>query len=381
MAKARKASGEYVEIATEAGKQTAFIPYGLPPSLNLTRLQVALQDAAWVLGGANDLRKQMPETENFIAAYSYREAQFSSQIEGTRTDFAELFTSPRKVDDDLIETRNCLNAMISGVESIKSGRLPICNRLLRNSHATLMRDSKRGRNRQPGAFRRAQNYISAASRTIYVPPPANKVVFCMRQLEKFINCRSKKLPSLLKIGLAHAQFETIHPFLDGNGRLGRLLIIFMLVGEKLLEAPSIAPSLYLKGNKDRYYRLLQRVRTHSAWEDWLIFFLKAIETASKELTRDAASLKKLFSKDEGKIKDRLEGRRAVLAVFECFKRRPYLSVKDITEEDRSLSYPTANHSCKCLQELGIIMEKTARARNRVFAYPAYFKVLARGSDD
>lgn len=382
MAITRKISGDYVAISTDIGKRQAFIPHNLPPSLDLERLMVPLQAATLALGKVRDLAEHMPESSNFISAYIFREVQFSSQIEGTRTSFAELFTDSPKPGDDGTETLNYVRAMHKGVAAIKSGKgLPLCNRLLRNSHKILMAESKRGRSSAPGTFRRQQNHINAAGRVVYFPPPAGKIAAVMGELEKFIHSRSRKMPSLLKVGLAHAQFETIHPFLDGNGRIGRLLIIFMLVSNGILAEPSIAPSLYLKKNKKRYYELLQKVRTNSAWENWLIFFLKAIEESAKELSKDATRLKKLFGEDEIKIEKSASRSRLAPLVFNYFKKRPFLSVNDIVNMSDSIPFASANYACKWLRERKIIDLHNARARNRIFFYPAYFKILSRDGDE
>lgn len=372
-----KPSGQYIEINTEIGPKRAFMPAPLPPQLNLEKLISPLTSAYHALGAVSPIDERIPEAEVFTGAYAIREIQFSSQIEGTKTSFSELITGRAKFPhDDFSETYNYIRVLESAASELRDKKgLPLCGRLLRRAHKNMMKDSKRGRTAAPGAFRKQQNHIAAAGRAIYFPPPSPKVAGCIGDLEKFIHGRSRNLDPLLKIGLAHVQFESIHPFLDGNGRIGRLLIMLMLISEGILSRPSIAPSLYLKTHKKKYYELLQRVRTHSAWEDWLAFFLKALEAAAKQFTRDASRAHSIFGNDERRI-EQLGGRsKTPLLVFRCFKQKPLLSVRDIMSINKSISFNSANNGCKLLQKMKIIRPHGSQKRNRIFGYGAYLKII------
>src|SRR5579863_7325651 len=300
--------GTYVSttIANETVK--AFVPSPLPPDppVDLSGLYQQLDRANQALGRLDGLTTLLPDARLFLYLYVRKEALLSSQIEGTKSSFSDLLlfeneAVPGVPIDDVEEVSNYVAAMQHGLRRIKGG-FPLSLRLIREIHAILLRGG-RGANKTPGEFRRSQNWIggSRPGNAAFVPPPPELVQECLGQFELFLHETQSGLPLLIKAGLIHVQFETIHPFLDGNGRLGRLLITFMLCEKGVLRDPILYPSLYLKSNRNQYYDLLQRVRTEGAWENWLAFFIQGVAVAAQEAAETAERTLKLFAKDKDKI--------------------------------------------------------------------------------
>ncbi len=261
--------------------------------------------------------------------------------------------------------------------------LPVSTRLIREIHERLMRDV-RGANLQPGELRQSQNWIGPAGATLsnasFVPPPAHAVPEALSDLERFVHSKDT-LPALVRIGLAHAQFETIHPFLDGNGRVGRLLITFLLCEQTILQSPVLYLSHYLKAHRAEYYERLQKIRTEGDWEPWLKFFLRGVAAVSGEATETARSILRLREADSRKIIDNL-GRVAgngLIVHAELF-RFPLISVKAVSELI-GVSFPSANRLMERLVELGILGEVTGNARNRVFGYTSYVRLFSTSDEE
>ena len=281
--------------------------------------------------------------------------------------------------DDVEEVSSHVTAMRYGLKRVRREGFPISSRLLRDIHKILLSNS-RGRNQAPGEFRRSQNWIGdAAGEAVFVPPPANEVPDCMGALEQFLHSESPDMPVLVKAALAHAQFETIHPFLDGNGRLGRLLVTLLLCSEGALSEPMLYLSLYLKGNRRKYYDHLQAVRMRSDWEGWVRFFLEGVRETSCRAVAAAREISALFATDKARIEALGRPAYSALRVHEMFKKKPLLYVP-FAARGSGLSGMTVRRSLQHLQALGIVREISGRRRGQVFRYDAYMEILARGTE-
>ena len=382
----RDRTGSY-EVTTFGDEQVhAFVPASLPPQppVDLSGMQPALERAILALGRLDSEARQLPDPDLFVYAYVRREAQLSSQIEGTQSSLSDLFEletegeSPRQ-DDDVTEVSNYVAALEHGLERIH-GSFPLSNRLIRELHGILLR-SGRGSEKLPGEFRRSQNWIggSRPSNAVYVPPPHTAVEGCMAQLERFLHAEDDGISTIVRAGLAHAQFESIHPFLDGNGRVGRLLIAFVLHQSGVLRQPLLYLSLYFKQHRARYYDLLADLRHSGDWEAWLAFFVEGVRATAEDGVETARRLSRMFEDDREKIQTR--GRRAgsALRAHEVLMRSPVLSIRRVHERT-GLSWPTAAAAIELLSELGISHEMTGDRRNRLFAYDEYIAILSEGSE-
>ena len=382
----RDRTGSY-EVTTFGDEQVrAFVPASLPPQppVDLSGMQPALERAILALGRLDSEARQLPDPDLFVYAYVRREAQLSSQIEGTQSSLSDLFEletegeSPQQ-DDDVTEVSNYVAALEHGLARIHGG-FPLSNRLIRELHGILLR-SGRGSEKLPGEFRRSQNWIggSRPSNAVYVPPPHTAVEDCMAQLERFLHAEDDGISTIVRAGLAHAQFESIHPFLDGNGRVGRLLIAFVLHQSGVLRQPLLYLSLYFKQHRARYYDLLADLRHSGDWEAWLAFFVEGVRATAEDGVETARRLSQVFEDDREKIQTR--GRRAgsALRAHEVLMRSPVLSIRRVHERT-GLSWPTAAAAIDLLGELGIAQEMTGDRRNRLFAYDEYIAILSEGSE-
>ncbi|WP_139121576.1 Fic family protein [Piscirickettsia litoralis] len=300
--------GRYITQTTTGERFKAYVPQPLPPAnptLDITELSVALEKASLALGQLDNKIESIPNQALFIYMYIRKEALLSSQIEGTQSTLQDLLTFEAKNDnygkiDDVEEVVNYVKAMNFALNRLD--KLPLSLRLIKETHAVLLQGN-RGAQCSPGEFRKSQNWIGGTrpSNALFVPPPALEMLECMNDLELFLNQENPNLPLLIRAGLSHLQFETIHPFLDGNGRLGRLLITLMLCSEGMLSQPALYLSLYFKQNRADYYRLLNEVRETGNWEAWLAFFLKGVhETATIAVTA-INNMNSLFEEDLKKI--------------------------------------------------------------------------------
>jgi Fic family protein len=383
----RGLTGRY-EVTTVGGENVqAFVPAPLPPAPPLAIegvLQQALEPALLALGRLDGISTQLPETSLFLYAYVRKEAVLSSQIEGTQSSLSDLLLfeleeAPGVPVDDVVEVSNCVAALDHGLARLRSG-FPLSNRLIREIHGVLL-SRGRGSNKDPGEFRCSQNLIggSRPGNAVFVPPPHLLVSECMSDLEHFLHAEEELLPAVVRAGLAHAQFETIHPFLDGNGRVGRLLITFLLCHAGVLSEPLLYLSLYLKQNRATYYSMLDAVRRDGDWEGWLTFFLEGVRQTAEGAVSTAQRLTQLFNEDRERITP--AGRRAgsALRVHESLKARPLATLADVRGRT-GLSFPAVASAMELLVELGIARELTGKQRNRVFVYDRYLAIMSEGTE-
>lgn len=375
--------GRYAESTYGDETVRAYVPPPLPPDppIDISRLIGKLGDAERALGRLDGITLLLPHQEIFLYMYVKKEAVLSSQIEGTQSTLADLLRSELEQPipfDDVREVSNYVDALFYGLERLKS--FPLSLRLIRELHERMLK-SGRGSNKGPGEFRKSQNWIGGTrpGNAIFVPPPVTEMDSCLHDFELFLHEEETRLPPLLKAGLIHVQFETIHPFQDGNGRIGRLLITLYLHACRVLETPLLYLSLYLKRNRSEYYRLLQAVREYGSWEEWLEFFLDGVtETASQAFTA-AKKVVDLFEKDRARLSTDGERAGSSLRLHEAFQKHPYASGKSLAQAT-GLSLPTVYAALDELERLGIVKEVTGKRRDRVFAYSAYLDILNEGTD-
>ena len=378
--------GTYVSATTAGETVRAFLPPPLPPDppVDLGGLYQQLDRANQALGRLDGLTTLLPDARLFLYLYVRKEALLSSQIEGTKSSFSDLLlfeneAVPGVPIDDVEEVSNYVAAMQHGLRRIKGG-FPLSLRLIREIHAILLRGG-RGANKTPGEFRRSQNWIggSRPGNAAFVPPPPERMMESLDCFEHFLHDEKHKLPVLVEAGLIHVQFETIHPFLDGNGRLGRLLITLLLCAKGVLREPLLYLSLYFKTHRQRYYELLQRVRTEGVWEEWIDFFLEGIDTTARQAADTAVQILHLFESD--RIKIRAMGRKAAssLAVHEYLQAHPLTKIGPAARELK-LSIPTVTSALETLTKLKIAKELTGKRRDRLFAYPRYLHILSEGTE-
>lgn len=382
-------SGRFVRTTVGPEEVLAFRPKPLPPSPVLVidaQMQDLLDTANQALGRLDGITLLLPDPDVFLYSYIRKEAVLSSQIEGTQSSLSDLLlfehnVAPGVPIGDARETSNYITAMNHGISRVDEG-FPLSLRLLKEVHGLLMAGG-RGSHQTPGEFRRTQNWIggSRPGTARYVPPPAHEVLPAMGALEKFLHNDPVQTPILVKAALAHAQFETIHPFLDGNGRVGRLLITLLLCAERrVLRRPLLYLSLYLKSNRDEYYDSLQRIRTEGAWEDWLSFFLEGVIEVAASATDTTQRIVHLVESDRSKIHHRL-GRASGSA-----SRLHEIAVRDIVfsippaSRRLGLSEVTVGKAAGHLEKLGILREITGRPRNRLYSYQGYLDLLNEGTE-
>ena len=382
----RIATGHYQTTTTAGESVRSFVPDPLPPnpSLDMGGLGQALKDRALLACGRLDgVAALLPDPDLFLYAYVRREALLSSQIEGTQSSLSDLLLfeleeAPGIPMDDVGEVSNYVAALEHGLARLASG-FPLSCRLLREIHAVLLARG-RGADRMPGQFRRSQNWIGGTrpGNARFVPPPPGLVEGCMAELERFIHA-DDDLPVLVKAALAHVQFETIHPFLDGNGRLGRLLIVLMLVDGGILRQPLLYLSLFFKQHRSRYYELLNEVRQQGDWEAWIAFFLEGVESTAAAAVDSAHRLLDLFRNDEMKLTGLGRSGTSLRQVYAALRQRPLVGIPQLAARAQ-VSFPTAAKAIERLVALGIAREVTGGRRNRVFAYDAYLAILGEGAE-
>lgn len=384
----RESTGTY-EVTTGGGETVrAFVPHPLPPVPEVDfreDLRRPLEAATAALGRLDAVTELLPDATVFVYGYVRKEAVLSSQIEGTQSSLSDLMLheaggAPGAPVSDVLETSNAVAALNHGVERLRGG-FPLSNRLMREMHAMLLATG-RGAAMMPGEFRRSQNWIggSRPGNAAFVPPPPNHVQDCMAGLERFIHATDDGLPVLAKAGLAHVQFETIHPFLDGNGRLGRLLITLMLCDAGLLREPLLYLSLYFKRNRSTYYQLLNDTRHTGDWEAWLSFFLEGVCEVAEAAFATARCASETIRDDRARI-GRL-GRRSgsALRVHQSLVERPIGGIGNLARRT-GLSAPTVAAVLRLLEGLDIVREVTGRQRGKIFTYERYLAVLREGTED
>lgn len=379
-------SGTWTTIKVAGEPYKAYVPNKLPPHppIDVNHFSAQLEKTTLLLGELNNASKTIPNHVLFIYMYVRKEALLSSQIEGTQSSFSDLilFENKQKPDisiDDVEEVSNYVKAIYYGLKRLKDG-FPLCLRLIREIHGILLQGG-RGAQKSPGEFRQTQNWIGGTrpGNALFVPPPPEKLMECLNDLEIFLHEENSNLPILMKAALIHMQFETIHPFLDGNGRMGRLLIILLFCEHKILEHPILYLSLYLKQNKNLYYKLLQEVRIHGNWETWCEFFLDGVYKTAKDAINTIEKINKIFHHDVEKINSLGKARFSCLSTFEYLKRCPQVSVKMLAEELK-ISSPTARNSLNLLVQLKIIKEVSDKKRDKVYVYKKYLSLLEAGAE-
>lgn len=382
----RGLTGEYDTTSVAGAQIKAFVPSPLPPTppLKLTNQRhKLLERATLALGRLDSITLLLPDPGIFLYAYVRREAVLSSQIEGTQSSLAQLLLfeleeAPGVPFDDVVEVANYVAALNHGLDRLKD--IPLCNRLIREMHSILLAQG-RGSDKTPGEFRRSQNWIGGTrpGNAAFVPPPPHRIEECMAALESFLNNQDNPYPVLIKAALAHIQFETIHPFLDGNGRIGRLLIAFILHHDRALSQPLLYLSLYFKQHRAEYYRLLDLVRTDGDWEAWLDYFLEGVAYIASNAVETANRLLSLFKQDEDKVQIIKRSASTVFRVFRILCENPLVNLNQVCEQT-GMSFPAAAKAMKAMERIGIVREITGQQRNRVFAYDRYLAILSEGTE-
>lgn len=388
MARAPSQDGRIGTFATsnfDGERVRAYVPPPLPPNppLDLAAILSKVETANRELGRLDGVATVLPSTNLFIWMYLRKEALLSSQIEGTQSSLSDLLLLENEVIpnvpiDDVREVSNYIAAMEHGLARIKSG-FPLSLRLIREMHDILL-SSGRGAAKQPGEFRTSQNWIGGTrpGNALFVPPPPEQLARCLGDLEHFLHQR-ETYPVLIRAALAHVQFETIHPFLDGNGRLGRLLITLMLCKDGALSQPTLYLSLYLKSHRQEYYDLLQKVREKGDWEAWMFFFLDGVASTSRQGFDTAQRLLSLFQQDEQKIANLGRASATALRLHTDFKRHPVLTVPSVAKR-LGLSQPAIQAAIGHLQRLEVVKEITGLRRDRVYSYTQYLAILDEGTE-
>ena len=361
----------------------AFVPKPLPPTPPLeetSELRRACSLADQMIGRLDGLSTLIRHPDLLISFYIRKEAVLSSQIEGTQSTLTELLLfeiEPETGTEDTVEVANYAQAMRHGLSRLSSG-FPLSLRLIREMHEVLLR-SGRGSRSTPGEFRTSQNWIGGTrpGDALYVPPPITEMHEALHSFEKFLHGEAEKFPVLVQCAILHVQFESIHPFLDGNGRLGRLLITLLLVERGVLAKPLLYMSLYLKQNRSEYYALLQRVRYDGDWETWILFFLRGCSSTAEKAVALAKGLLSLFEEDEQRVANTGVRRGSALQILARLQEMPYTSIGRLAEAT-GLSFNTVTSSLEILKSLRIVSEVAGR-RGRLFLYDEYIRLMDEGA--
>lgn len=377
-------SGRYISQSTG---YRAFLPNPLPPvpAVELDgEMQCALNDAALELGRLDGLTINLPNPDLFLSMYVRKEALLSSQIEGTQASLEDVLAYEAQANvgesNDAADVVNYVAAMNYGLERLRS--LPLSLRLIREIHGKLLANS-RGQEKRPGEFRTSQNWIGSSGSTIqnasFVPPPPHELPAALASLEKFVHS-NEPIPALLRCALVHAQFETIHPFLDGNGRVGRLLITFLLCHDGILSRPLLYLSYYFKANRAEYYDRLNAVRFGGDWEGWLKFFLRGVIEVALQATATAKKVLELRREHMAIVTSaRPKGATNALRLLDLLFDRPY-QFSRLVSESLQVSTPTANALLSVFEQLGLVREMTQMSWGRVYSYHPYLELLREGTE-
>jgi Fic family protein len=379
----RPPPGHYVAQSTAGETFNAFVPRPLPPDPPLdwsTDLRRRFDAALVALGRLDAVTALLPNAALLLYSFVRKEAVLSSQIEGTQSSLVDLLLyevdeTPGVPVEDAREVSRCVAALEHGLKKLRGG-LPLSMRLLSDMHRELLKHPG-GRGKAPGEVRKTQVWIGGTrpGNAVFVPPPANELAECLKHFEQFLNDVTETTSPLIKAGLAHVQFETIHPFLDGNGRLGRLLIVIQLVADGVLREPMLYPSLFFKTHRTTYYELLTEVRRSGDWERWLEFFAEGIEVSASQAVATANTLLKLVTEDRERIAGLGRATTSALAVHEALQRQPIATSGAVVKATK-LTAATVNKSLAHLERIGIVAEMTNRQRGRVFIYRRYVAELA-----
>jgi len=377
--------GEHIKCSVTSESYNSYVPKPLPPvpAIEMEKLYPLLDRANVALGRLDGLSTILPDSSLFLYMYIRKEAVLSSQIEGTQSSLSDLLLYENNEvagvpNQDVVEVSNYVAAMEHGLKRIQGG-FPLSLRLIREMHEVLL-SKGRGSVKQPGEFRRSQNWIGGTrpGNAKFVPAPPERVMDLLGSMEKFLHDETVTLPTLVKAALAHHQFETIHPFLDGNGRLGRLLITFILCVEGILSEPMLYLSLYFKTHRQAYYDHLQLVRETGDWEEWIQFFLKGVIETANQAIETAQKILKLLTEDRKNIETIGKPSASTLIVHSYLQKHPITDAKKAVEHCK-VTLPTANKSLRHLADLGIVREVTGKNRNKVYAYQKYLDILSEGS--
>ncbi len=375
----RSQTGRYLTSIAGSEEVRAFVPAALPPvpALELVGgVRNSLDQGLLALGRLDGAANTLPDAHLLLYTYVRKEAVLSSQIEGTQSTLDDLLAhelgeAPGVPIGDVTDVSRYVEAMTHGLQRLRSG-FPMSNRLLREMHGILLATG-RGAQKTPGEFRQSQNWIGGTrpGNAAFVPPPPQEVHHCMRDLEKFLHSNT---PALVKAALAHLQFETIHPFLDGNGRIGRLLITLLFCHEGVLREPLLYSSLYFKQNRQRYYDELNAARESGDFERWLDFFATAIRVSAEQATTTGLRISAVFREDRNRLREMGRQAPTILLVQEALQAKPLATIATLTQST-GLTTPTVTQALNELQNLKIVRETTGRARGRIFAYVRYLDAL------
>ena len=383
----RELQGHYAKVSTVGESVLAFVPAPLPPdpSIDWTpELRSKFDKALLALGRLDSVSRLLPDTSLFLYMYVRKEAVLSSMIEGTQSSLSDLLLfeldqEPGVPLNDVLEVSNYVRALYYGLKRLTEG-FPLSLRLIGEVHGILLTKG-RGSNQTPGEFRKSQNWIGGTrpGNAAFVPPPPEKVMECMGKLELFLHDKPEPTPILLKVALAHVQFETIHPFLDGNGRLGRLLITLLLCEQDVLQQPMLYLSLYFKTHSQYYYELLNNVRLTGDWEAWLDFFAEAVIVTATQAVETAQQLLDLANKDRANIIELGRAAASIVQVHRVLIEHP-IATSGLIVEKTGITHATVNKALEHLVRLGIVTELTKQKRNRLFSYSRYFDIMNRGTE-
>lgn len=380
-----RTTGTYVTVTTLGEAVKAFVPRPLPPSKPPLEAAAILERnhlAQLALARLSGVSGLVPSVDWLLYSAIRKEALLTSQIEGTQATLTDLFDEEAGFavsnTDDVEEVTNYLRAFRLVRDNLRKPRgLPISMRLLNDAHRLLL-DGARGSGKQPGELRKSQNWIGGTrpGNAAFVPPPAEKLPDLLSEMERFIHDPEPTLPPLVRVALVHAQFETIHPYLDGNGRIGRLLIAALMEAWGLLPEPLMYLSGYLKKHQAEYYRRLSAVRTKGDWEGWVGFFLEGVELAAVEAERAIVSIASLVTADRRRLLDAPKSTPASYRLFELLPLMPRFTVEQVRQR-LNTSFPTANAAVKVLEGLGIVTEFTGQKKHRNYSYQAYIDLMTR----
>jgi Fic family protein len=378
----RPPPGRTITVSTQGEPFKAFVPAPLPPMPPIewsAGLRRRFDDALVALGRLDAVSSMLPNAELLLYSFVRKEAVLSSQIEGTQSSLADLLLfeidqQPGVPLDDAREVSRCVAAMAHGLERLRGG-FPLSLRLLREMHGVLL-DHPRGQDKAPGEFRRTQVWLGGTrpGNAAFVPPPAAQLNDCLNAFERFLHDDPEPTSPLVRAALAHVQFETIHPFLDGNGRIGRLLIVLQLVADGLLHEPLLYPSLFFKTHRSLYYELLNGVRVNGDWERWLDFFAEAVAATATQAVHTAQALLALVAADRERLATLGRAAPSAWLLHTALQRQPVASAVALGAAT-GLTPATVNKTIAHLQRLGLVDELTERQRGRIFAYRHYVTLL------
>ena len=378
--------GTYVKCSVTGESYQAFVPPVLPPepALNLVPLQQLLAKASKAIGRLDGVADVLPDSGLFLYYYVRKEAVLSSQIEGTQSSLSDLLLyesneAPKVPIDDVVEVSCYVAALEHGLKRIREG-FPLSLRLIREMHEVLL-SKGRGSHKQPGEFRTSQNWIggSRPGNARFVPPPPERLMECLDAFEKYLHLEERPYSSLIDAGLIHVQFETIHPFLDGNGRIGRLLITFFLILMGDMKQPWLYLSLFFKNNREEYYQRLNAVRQTGDWEGWLDFFLQGVAETADQVVSTSQKISELFAADKERIASLKRAAISAGQVHDLLRRKAMISAIDAAKA-LEVSVPTARTALNNLKELGIVKDVSGKGKERLYIYSELIALLEQGAE-